>query len=311
MTPVELKNSLRRIDPAAYPEVASYSRAGVYGHGDQLSPGGLYLAAKMARGLELREGDRVLDVGCGFGESSIFLAEHYGVEVVAVDLWVPSTTLARRFEERASGYRIVPLNLDITKPLPFADSYFDAIFCMTSFHYFGAKNGFLTHLLRYLKRGRRLSVSDTCFNEEVTADEVPAVYRESAPGNVFDSWEGETSTYHSPGWWARLFADSGLVDVIECDELEDGSAMWEDKLAYDLERSSWDENRIEQVRWKIDQILYGRESSPYFTFFLATLQKREPTTLKSRMKKMGLERQGLTARRSPHRRAGDSQRNPY
>lgn len=273
MTPIELKTSLRRVDPAAYPELTSYARDEIYGRGDQLSPGALFLAARMARDLNLREGDRVLDVGCGFGESSMFLADTYGVDVVAVDLWVPSTTLARRFEERGFGSRILPLNLDVTAPLPFADGYFDAIFCMTSFHYFGAEDGFLKHLLRYARRGSRLSVSDTCFNEEVTAAELPPVYRATPPGNIFDSWEGETSKYHSPDWWRELFTDSGLVDVIECIELEDGPTMWEDKLAYDLERSGWDENKVDQLRWKIDQILYGRKNQPYFTFFLATLQK--------------------------------------
>ena len=53
----------------------------------------------------------------------------------------------------------------------------------------------------------------------------------------------------------------------------DGPAMWKTKLAYDLERSNWDESKVDQLQWKIDQILYGRDHRPFFTFFLATLQK--------------------------------------
>ena len=49
--------------------------------------------------------------------------------------------------------------------------------------------------------------------------------------------------------------------------------MWEDKLAYDLERSGWKEEKIASLRWKIDQILYGRDHTPRFTFFVATLEK--------------------------------------
>ena len=34
MTSSELKALLRRVDPVAYPELASYSRDEIYGHGD-------------------------------------------------------------------------------------------------------------------------------------------------------------------------------------------------------------------------------------------------------------------------------------
>ncbi len=273
MNSSELGALLRRVDPVAYPELASYSRDDVYGHGDQLSPGGLFLASRMARQLDLRPGDVVLDVGCGFGASSIFLADRYDVDVVALDIGVPAATVAERADEKGYADRIQPLNCDVTKPLPFANNYFDAICCMTCFHYFGANEGFLAHLLRYLKRGKRLSVSDTCFNQEVTGSELPDVYRRVAPGNTFDSWQMETSKYHSPAWWRRLFEDSGIVNVVECVGLEDGPAMWEDKPAYDLERSNWDESKVDQLQWKIDQILYGRDHRPFFTFFLATLEK--------------------------------------
>ena len=227
----------------------------------------------MARELDLRARDVVLDVGCGFGASSIFLADRYDVDVVALDIGVPAATVAGRVNERGYAERILPLNRDVTKPLPFADGHFDAIFCMTCFHYFGAKERFLEHLLRYLKPGKRFSVSDTCFNQEITANELPDVYRRVPPGSTFDSWQVETSKYHSPAWWRQLFEDSGIVRVIECVGLEDGPAMWEDKLAYDLERSNWDETRIDQLQWKIDQILHGRDHRPFFTFFLATLEK--------------------------------------
>ena len=61
--------------------------------------------------------------------------------------------------------------------------------------------------------------------------------------------------------------------VIECSELEDGPAMWEDKLAYDLERSGWSQEKVDSLRWKIDQILYGRTQRPRFTFFVATVER--------------------------------------
>ncbi len=268
-----LELSLRRVSLERYPELRSYSRGEIYGHGDQLSPGGLFLAARMARSLDVRPGDLVLDVGCGLGESSIFLARHYGVKVVAIDLGTPARLLSKKFAER--GYRdtIIPQNLDIAEPLPFAEEYFDAVFCMTSIHYFGVTTKFLRHLLRHLKTGGRFSVGNTCFDRENSPDHVPDIYRTTPPGNILDGWESECSRYHSPAWWRRLFDDSEIVKVIECTELEDGPAMWEDKLAYDLEKSGWKEEVIESLRWKIDQILHGRAHTPRFTFFVAAMEK--------------------------------------
>jgi len=49
--------------------------------------------------------------------------------------------------------------------------------------------------------------------------------------------------------------------------------MWEDKLAYDLEKSGFDDEIVESSRWKIDQILYGRNHAPRFTFFVASVNK--------------------------------------
>ena len=273
MTADQLRSTLSRVSLDRYPELQAYTRDEIYGRGDQMSPGALFLAARMARRLKVRPGDIVLDVGCGLGESSIFLAKHYDVRVVAVDLGIPAVTLSEKFSKRNWGAKVNALNLDIAEPLPFADGYFDAVFCMTSIHYFGVTTGFLKHLLQYMKKGGRFCVGNTCFDREIPADQVPDIYRTTPPGSILDGWEGECSRYHSPAWWRRLFADSGIVKMIECLELEDGPAMWEDKLAYDLERSGWSQEKVDSLRWKIDQILFGRSHRPRFTFFVATVER--------------------------------------
>ncbi len=121
LTADQLRSTLNSVSLDRYPELRSHTRDEIYGRGDQMSPGALFLAARMARGLEVRPGDVVLDVGCGMGESSIFLARHYGVRVVAVDLGIPAATLSEKFSERNCGARVTALNLDITEPLLFAD----------------------------------------------------------------------------------------------------------------------------------------------------------------------------------------------
>ena len=127
-SPEQVRSSFRRLDPDDYPEVSSYSWDEVYGHGDNMAPGGLYLASQIAQPLNLRRGDRVLDLACGKGDSSIFLAKHFGVSVVCFDAWTSASYLSRKIEAVGLGNAVLPLDLDATQQLPFPDDYFQAFF---------------------------------------------------------------------------------------------------------------------------------------------------------------------------------------
>jgi cyclopropane-fatty-acyl-phospholipid synthase len=61
----------------------------------------------VCRKLELTEGDRVLDVGCGWGSFAIHAADRYGASVVGITLSEPQASLARaRAAEAGVGDRV-------------------------------------------------------------------------------------------------------------------------------------------------------------------------------------------------------------
>ncbi len=70
-----------------------------------MGPHPLWLLEDLANDLDLRPGMRVLDLGSGLGATSVFLAKEYGVQVVAVDLWVDPTEAGEVFRRRASTAR--------------------------------------------------------------------------------------------------------------------------------------------------------------------------------------------------------------
>ena len=268
----ELATNYRSPDRAEYPELDGYTRDEIYE--DSLGGGALYLAARMARTMRVSPGDIVLDLGCGKGATSIFLARHFGARLVAVDLWTEATFLDRKFSARGYRDRVVPLHLDATAPLPFGDGYFDAVFCMNSLSFYGGSVQFLQHLLKHLKSGGQLVVGMETLNDEFSPEErrnPPAVFSYNLPPPYDDVnvWDEDFSKMHSPAWWENLFRESGLLRVETCFELQDAEVLYEDLVKYQIEHDL----DPDDVQISIQQIEYGRLHRPAKTLFVLTAVK--------------------------------------
>jgi cyclopropane fatty-acyl-phospholipid synthase-like methyltransferase len=129
--------------------------------------GGLYLATEMIRTLRLQPDDIVLDLGCGKGATSLFLAKHYGVRVVALDLWTSAEYLHEKFKAQGYTDHLSAIQMDATQPLPFPENYFDAIFCMNSLNFYGGSVDFLNHLLKHLKPGKQVCIGLKSFPQNL------------------------------------------------------------------------------------------------------------------------------------------------
>jgi SAM-dependent methyltransferase len=266
----DIAHTLRSPNRDHYPELGDYSRDAIYE--DSMGGGALYLAAQITRGMAFQPGEIVLDLGCGRGSTSIFLARHFGVRVVAVDLWTSATFLNDKFTARGYRDQITPLHLDATGDLPFAEHYFDAIFCMNSLSFYGGSVAFLAHLLKHLKPGGTIGVGMETLSDEFTEEQIenpPEVYHYHLPGGI-DVWEDDFLKMHSPPWWADLFRASGLVDEIACRELEDAAILYEDLVLYEMAH----EAMAEDVERSLAQIAWGRAQHPYKTLFTLVARKK-------------------------------------
>lgn len=267
----KILSGFRAPDRSKYPELEGYTRNEIYQ--DCFGGGGLYLAARMARTLRLRPNDIVLDLGCGKGSSSIFLAKHYGVNVVALDLWTAADFLEQKISAHGLLDRITAIQMDATQPLPIAMNYFDSIFCMNSFNFYGGNPEFIGHLLKHLKPGGQLCIGSEVLTSEFTAEQMinpPQVYAFHLPPpnehvNVF---EGDFKKQHTPEWWRNLFQSSGL-QVESCRELEDADAIYKELVRYEHEQN------IDpfDVQICLDQLEWGRTHEPRKTLFVITVRK--------------------------------------
>jgi len=260
-------------DRNKYPESDGCSRDEIYA--DFFGGGGLYLATHMARTLRLHPQDIVLDLGCGKGSSSIFLARHFGVRVIALDLWTSAEFLERKFFVHGLSDRITSLQMDATRPLPFALEYFDSIFCMNSFSFYGGNPGFIGHLLQHLKHGGQLCIGSEALTSEFSAEQItnpPPVYafRLPPPNEHVDVFEEDFRKQHTPHWWRALFESSGMLQVEHCQELEDADLIYQELVRYEHEQN------IDpfDVQICLDQMEWGRAHEPRKTLFVITARKQ-------------------------------------
>jgi cyclopropane fatty-acyl-phospholipid synthase-like methyltransferase len=259
----DIKLRFRHIDLDNYPQLQGLGRDEIYN--GKMGPGGLFLASQMSLRIptQLHQNMRIMDLGCGRGSTSIFLARAYNALVYAIDLWITANDLFDAVRIAGCEDRVLPFNLDATKDLPFPDNYFDAIFCMDAFHYFGADYGFLDHISKYLKSGGYVVVGNPCFDREVKAP-LPQVYK------AF--WPNEFSNYHSPQWWNNLFRESGLFTELVTREAQDGVLLWEDALLHDIAVGN---DRDGRIKADADEIVFGHDNPdfPYLTHYILSCRK--------------------------------------
>ena len=135
-----------------------------------MGPNSMRLLDEMLKKYPLQAGSRVMDLGCGQGLTSIYLAKEAGVQVFATELWIPVTELAQRFEQHAVSDSVIAIHAD-ANALPYAEEYFDAVVSIDAYHYFAGEPGdFEKKVLPYIKRGGAAIIAIPGLREPLTKD---------------------------------------------------------------------------------------------------------------------------------------------
>ncbi|MBT2450390.1 methyltransferase domain-containing protein [Streptomyces sp. ISL-43] len=128
--------------------------------GDSYHPGGTALTRRLADGLTLTPGARVLDVASGRGTTALLLADAYGAEVDGVDYAPANTALAQGAAQAAGLADRARFTTGDAEQLPYPEGVFDVVVCECALCTFPDKAQAATEFARVLKAGGRLGITD-------------------------------------------------------------------------------------------------------------------------------------------------------
>jgi ubiquinone/menaquinone biosynthesis C-methylase UbiE len=134
-----------------------------------MRPGGFGLTDRMLQLCAFKPGDRVADIGCGFGATVEYLRQSYGIDALGID---PSAS------SLAQGLRrnlFLPLSTASAEDLPFESGTLDGILAECSLSVIANKEQALAECCRALRPGGTLAVTDVYARNTEALDTVRGI----------------------------------------------------------------------------------------------------------------------------------------
>ncbi|CAL8357115.1 unnamed protein product [Merluccius merluccius] len=147
-----------------------YTRRGIlryekmFGAG-YVSTGGLTTTKEFVDLLNLKPGQKVLDVGCGIGGGNFYMAKTFGVEVLGLDL---SENMVEIAMERAIDEKLPMVHFEVADATKrsFEEGSFDVIYSRDTILHIDDKLALFKRFHSWLRPGGQLLISDYCCGEK-------------------------------------------------------------------------------------------------------------------------------------------------
>ncbi|XP_062157876.1 phosphoethanolamine N-methyltransferase 2-like isoform X5 [Alnus glutinosa] len=189
----------RFLDSVQYKSSGILRYERVFGQGF-VSTGGIDTTKEFVQKLELKPGQKILDVGCGIGGGDFYMAENFDVEVVGIDLSINMISFAL---ERAIGLQCsVEFEVaDCTKKT-YPEKAFDVIYSRDTILHIQDKPALFRSFYKWLKPGGKVLISDYC----KSAGTPSPVFAEYIKQRGYD--------LHDVTAYGQMLKDAGFDEVI-------------------------------------------------------------------------------------------------
>ncbi len=189
---------------------------------NMMGPNAMRVSEELSSFLSIHAHTRILDLGCGRGLSTLLLAKKYGATVFAADLWISPTENYERFQAVGIEDRAVPIFADATKGLPFANGYFDLLFTVDAYHYFGDTSEMLPSLLPFVQKGGTIAAALPGLQFE---------FGKNIPDEMKPFWNSEMErTLHTLNWWKALWERTKGIELVDSREMACCERAWKEWL---------------------------------------------------------------------------------
>ncbi|MCC8111034.1 MAG: methyltransferase domain-containing protein [Ruminococcus sp.] len=165
--------------------------------------------------------NKILDLGCGKGITSLFIANETGATIYANDFWVTAEENISRFNEWDMNGILIPSYED-ANCLSFELEIFDAIISIDAYHYFAGKEDFFAEkILPFVKCGGYVLIAIPGIKEEF----------EGQQEVLLKDWLGdESSLFHSCAWWKNIIGTKDKIEFVNVWELSNTELAWTEWL---------------------------------------------------------------------------------
>ncbi|TMW66663.1 hypothetical protein Poli38472_013975 [Pythium oligandrum] len=201
----------------------------IFGSG-YVSTGGQVTTTEFVARLDLKPGQRVLDVGCGIGGGDFYMANTFGVSVHGIDL---STNMVTRAIEQFSTQHVprdgndVQFEICDATTTAFAPGTFDAIYSRDTILHIEDKRALFTKFFQWLKPGGKVLFSDYCCGDD------------KPPSDRFKAYVKKRGyVLFSPRQYGQLLEDVGFTSVVAEDRTDQFVAVLQDELARTYEQKT-------------------------------------------------------------------------
>ncbi len=167
--------------------------------------GGVEATEELIELCHIGEGKYVLDVGCGAGVTSCFIAKRYGCRVVGVDI---SEGMIERSKERARIEGVadrVEFRVADAQDLPFEGDLFDAVITESVTAFPKDKQRAVNEYVRVTKPGGYVGLNESAWLKVPPPPEVVAWASQDLGANVKPLTSGE---------WVGLLESAGLREIV-------------------------------------------------------------------------------------------------